>query len=408
MASRTTTLSDRGRRTVWDTVWDTAGVRWRWIGAVASAATFAGAHNRRPRYRRTVRAVQTLVVAVICLLLLHVAAAGLLDGLSPGWRDPEYAQRVWLFRQRQAESAWRPSIIIIGSSRAAMGVCPAVCESPTDCESTTTSNATSSGGSPWMFNFSLLGAGPLLQDLVVRRMLDDGIRSQWVWLEYWPPFMHADEQWNEWQRVAVDRLSPRDLPWVQDYFDDPAGIGRQVWRQHYAAWWASRLRLMHLVAPEWLPRPHRQDWTWKDVDGWGWKPPPVWPDAAAARARLLPQCQAIYEPLLQRFTPDPRAEQALRHAVRRLQKQGVRVGLIVLPESAQFQRWYPQHVQVQVQQQLTALCGEEGVPLLDTRDWMEEEDFIDGFHLTRPAAARYTQRLLPELVRRAAAWEAWP
>ncbi len=389
-------------------------VRWRWIGAVAAATTHADASGDRHRRRRTVRAVRTLVAAVVSLLLLHVAAAGLLDGQSPGWRDPEYAQRVRLYRQRQAERAPRPSIVVIGSSRGAMGVCPAACEYPAGreslavCRTTAAGDATSPDGSPWLFNFSLLGAGPLLQDLVVRRMLEDGITPQWVWLEYWPPFVHADEQWNEFQRVAVDRLSPRDLPWVRDYFDDPAAIGRQVWRQHYAAWWGSRLRLMHLMAPEWLPRPHRQDWTWKDIDGWGWKPPPVWPDAAAARARLLPQCQAIYQPLLQRFTPDPRAEQALRHAVRRLQREGVRVGLILLPESAQFRSWYPQHVQVQVQQQLAALCREERLPLLDTRDWMEEEDLIDGFHLTRPAAARYTRRLLAELVRCAAAWEGWP
>ena len=49
-----------------------------------------------------------------------------------------------------------------------------------------------------------------------------------------------------------------------------------------------------------------------------------------------------------------------------------------------------------VQTSLDELAAEYGVPVLDAREWMTEDDFSDSHHLTCAGATRFTERLAVE------------
>ena len=129
----------------------------------------------------------------------------LLDDLRPGLRDPEYGRRVARYRARAAENPGRPMVMVVGSSRAAMGVCPAAWEAVREQTS-----------DPMLFNMSLLGSGPVMELMVARRAFADGLRPALVLIEYWPPYYSEDHPSNG----RADRFPPLDRPVVRDYFPD--------------------------------------------------------------------------------------------------------------------------------------------------------------------------------------------
>ena len=356
----------------------------RWLGTVRSTP-----EGERERFVfKRYRSQRSLLLAAVFFAVFQFLLAYVLDGLSPGRRDPEYALRLHMCRQRQAEYPHRPLIVVLGNSRSAMGICPSAWEASIPSQRTE--------GIPMLFNFGLVGAGPMLQELAARRLIQDGIRPALVLWEYWPPFLHHDERWNEHQRINKDRLSPRDLPWVTACYppEEARLLHQNIWWQHLLPCWSSRERILLQLVPEWIPPERRIDWTWKYLDGWGWYPGL---DAhvlgMAGREKMTQQCQEIYQPLLARYRSAKEAEAALYRGVQLLQKAGIIVVLIYLPESKRFQDWYSPHAEGMILRHRQQLQRDLDVEWLDTRSWMEETDFIDGFHLSRQGAAAFTQRL---------------
>ena len=359
-------------------------IRLRWLGLVESRPYPKGKQSTFSRQR----AWGSLLFGAVLLGVFQLLLSWSLDGHAPGCRDPEYALRVRLCRQRQAEYPGRPLIAVLGNSRTAMGISPAAWEACCDPQGMNTA--------PMLFNFGLVGAGPMLQELVARRLIQDGIHPKVVLWEYWPPFLYQDEQWNEYQRVNLDRLSPRDLPWVDACYppEKATPIRQAIWWQHLLPCWGTRERLLLQLVPEWLPPSRRIDWTWKHLDAWGWYPGL---DAQmlgdAGREKMTQQCQGIYQPLLARYYCAAEAEKSLRRGVQLFQNAGCKVLLLYLPESERFRQWYPPEAEAQIRQHRRQLQRELGAEWLDTRSWMAETDFVDGFHLSRQGAVAFTQRL---------------
>jgi hypothetical protein len=322
--------------------------------------------------------------------VMHLAALLFLDEIRPGIRDPEYGRRVRHLRHRLAEDPARPSVLVIGSSRTAMGVRPSEWEGIRPAEV--------GQPDPLMFNMSLLGSGPLMELMVVNRLLADGIVPGMVLFEYWPPFFSSEKEWEEPKRIAIDRLSPVDDPIVQDYFTNAAEVEQARRQYRWNPIHASRERLLAQVLPPWLPQSRRQDWAWHEIDPWGWKPgPDVAPGLTPERETRRDVCQAIYKPIFDDYRISPMAERAMRQAVATMRGRGVAVGLVYLPESSEFRGWYPPAVQKLANEHLAKLSQELDVPVIDARMWMNDEVFVDGFHLTRIGAAEFTRRLGPAI-----------
>lgn len=331
---------------------------------------------------------RSLVWFLLAALLLHAGAILVLDELRPGARDPEYARRVRQLRARLAENPRRPLVLVIGSSRSAMGICPAEWEAVRP--------NSPNNRDPVIFNMSLLGGGPVMELLTLRRIYTDGVRPELVLLEYWPPYLHWEGGWAEPGRIAPDRLYPVDRPIVREYFPDPARTERLMRTYRWNPFFAARNRLLVQLAPKWLPNTKRLDWTWDTVDSWGWKPGFDYPPGLTEqRTQLLGTCRETYRPLFTGFQLSRDADRAIRQAVAEARAHGSRVGFVYLPEASEFRSWYPPRVEQMVQDHLAALSRELAVPVLDARLWMDDGWFVDGFHLSRIGARVFTRKFGP-------------
>ena len=161
-------------------------------------------------------------------LVLNTGAMILVDDLRPGIRDPEYGRRVRHYQERAAENPGRSMVMVVGSSRAAMGVRPGAWEE------------VRGQSQPLLFNMSLLGGGPIMELMVARRASADGLRPSVVLFEYWPPYLYSEENWTESKRIVIDRLSPVDRPIVREFFPNHAAVEARIAAQHWNPIWHAR------------------------------------------------------------------------------------------------------------------------------------------------------------------------
>lgn len=335
-------------------------------------------HSRRRAARG---AVWTLPLAV---LLIHAAAVCAIDVLWPRLRDPEYGRRADRLRARVAEHPNRPLVVVLGSSRVANGVRPGAWEE----------SRPGTPGDPVLFNAAALGAGPVVQLIFVRRLYADGFRPDVVLLEYWPPVLRQDGGQAELLRRQLHRLRWADRPVLRDYA--PAATERWMVTSRVNVLSENRTSLLAQLDSQWLPKPRQHDGAWAELDGWGWLPgmDPA-PDDAATRHKLTEHQRKVFAPVLAGCTIHPHSDRALREAVAVARAHGARVGFIYLPESVEFQGRYPADLERAAREHLTTLSRELAVPVIDTRNWMDERYLADGFHLSRAGAARFTARLGP-------------
>ena len=132
--------------------------------------------NRQPRRE----VLWFLAGFAICQAILAVAVEAWLDRV----RDPEFAAKVERLRARRVEQPDRPLILVLGSSRAEFGLY------------SDDLSATAGPSSPLIFNFAVGGCGPLLQQVFLERLLKEGLRPDFVFVEV-PPLLLVS-----WHRSA--------------------------------------------------------------------------------------------------------------------------------------------------------------------------------------------------------------
>lgn len=336
--------------------------------------------------RRAARPAVAWLVGVV--VAAHVGLVAAMDHVWPRLRDPEYGRRVTRLRDRMKEHPDRPLVLAVGSSRVSFGLSPAAWEKsrPND----------PSGLDPLLFNMSLVGSGPVMELMCLRRVYADGFRPDAVVLEYWPPFLREDGAFHEPDRIDHVRLAAGDLPLVRDYFPKAAETEAAMRADRRHPLWHSRHRLVAQWCPRWQPWDRRMEMAWANLDPWGWLPgidEPT-PDPVM-RPKRLAHCERIYRDQFNGYTIHPTADRALRECVALARANGARVGLAYLPESSEFRGWMPPDVERAGQEYLARLCRELDLPLIDARGWMPDASLVDGFHLSRQGAAAFTRRFGP-------------
>jgi hypothetical protein len=328
------------------------------------------------------------IIATFALILIafNTSATLLLNELNPALRDPEYGGRITRLKSRLAENPQRPLVLIVGSSRTAMGVRPG------EWEAIRTSKAGTPD--PLIFNLSMIGGGPILELIVIQRAIADGIRPVAIWLEYWPPLMN--EERDDAGCVTIDRLGSKDRAILYDYCRNPGSIDRELQSDRMNPIYFSRHRLLSQLFPRWIPTNARVDWMWSDIDSWGWKPGcDFQPGPSKSRSILVSQARDVFANRFEKYQIDPSKDRALREAIALARKSGIEIGLIFMPESSEFRNWYPAAVEDAARQHLQRLTRDLGIQVIDARDWMDDGLFSDGFHLTRIGAKEFTRKLSP-------------
>ena len=364
----------------------------RAIRLLFTRPTPTGEAQSRAASRGRSRRAGRVAVAWFAVAVLVIHATVLLALQDSRVRDPEYGRRASSLRDRLAENPDRPLVLVVGSSRTAMGVCPAAWEESRP--------ADPAHPDPLIFYSAILGAGPVMELMALRRVYADGFRPAVVLIEYWPPFFHHDDEWAETGRVAVDRLMDCDRQLVRDYFPEAARVEREMnWRRRSPIF-ANRERLLGQLMPGWVPSAKRADAGWAGLDGWGWLPGfDLKPDMTEWRAKAVANCSNIYRPLFAKYRVAPAADRALREAVALAREHGAAVGFVYLPESSEFRGLYPRRVERVAAEHLAAVSRELNVPLIDCRTWMPDDAIVDGFHLSRRGAAEFSRKFGPAVAK---------
>jgi hypothetical protein len=328
-------------------------------------------HSIRARYGSRAALAWGLAAFTVFQLTLAV----LVEGRHPEFRDPEYGHKLARLRAHVATEPGRPLLIVLGSSRAALGFRPDAL--PADM--------------PAVFNLALAGAGPVTELLCLYRLLDEGLRPAGVIVEVMPPLLHQEKPWAEAGRIPVERLSRRDVVRLQRHAPHPGQLRRAWLTARLTPWFSHRFGLLSCYAPRWLAWDVRQD-RWRQLDRAGWMPYPRTAVSAEEVRRAANYARLEYAPCFQRFHITANADRALRELLVVCRRKGIGVWLLTMPESSAFRGWYPPSASPAVTVYLKGLSQEYGAEWIDARSWMTDEDFVDGHHLLASGATAFTKR----------------
>ncbi|MFN4261422.1 MAG: hypothetical protein ACK4RK_19220 [Gemmataceae bacterium] len=339
--------------------------------------------------------------ATLCwAVIIFVAAQGALgigtEQLWPGLRDPEYGKKLALVRAVRSAHPNRELLLVLGSSRTAVGLRPALLDT----------SETRNNGSPLVFNFGMTAAGPIRELLHLRRLLRDGVRPDGLVIEMLPTMLNQPGHYNEANHIPLTRLTWNDLPLIARYrdgqeqtsagFTPATGVHRQWCQANVVPVYAQRFVLMSRCLPAWLPHDKRTDF-WEGLDAWGWFPFLRRP-SDAENHRALDYAQREHAELLHHYDITEPPNRAVREMLSICQKENIPVVLLIMPESRVFRGWYGPQTEEKLGTYLRQLRHEFGVPCIDARAWISDEHFLDGHHLLPDGAALFTQRFGVEVV----------
>jgi hypothetical protein len=341
--------------------------------------------------RRTARqACIALLTGAALFAVLQIAAAVALELWFPGAIDPDYGSRFWRIGHGHAAEAEPPrTVVMLGSSRTYYGL---------DAEALNSPLSRDLGRPVSVVNFGFTGAGPVTELLTWRRLQRDGVRPDLLLIEVLPAFLSSacgGDDLNE-DRMPTNRLRWHDLALLDRY-----GVGRKRPRLRRdltvaaaATLYSRRLEIVNAVAPRLLsfvktknprverlaPDPFPTFLTRQQLD----------------KARDFARQQ--YSPALMDFHLGGRGCEALQELLASCRRAHVPAALVLMPEGPQFRSWYPPETWRQIQNWVEQVGREEGAPLVNAREWIEEDDFVDSHHLLPRGAEKFTDRLGREYI----------
>jgi hypothetical protein len=238
-------------------------------------------------------------------------------------------------------------------------------------------------------NFGLPGAGAVMHYATLSRVLEAGIRPDWVLVEYSPCFHYgpADDFKDAW-------LHGHDLLEREERELAPfgwAGTPQTFWSRVAPTWFKAREFLSRRVRPEWFPSNAE---VFPNTDAWGHLP--LYHQTPEARARALKRVKEEFTPRVKDWTPAGRTTGALKLLLDRCQKERVSVTLVRPPEGPSMQSWYSADSKKRIQEFLDTLQPIDGRSLIDAWTWLDEEDFEDAHHPNIDGTKKFTDRITKE------------
>ncbi len=345
-------------------------------------------HNRRRRIRSQAR--PALLWTLLFFAAIHLIVGLYLHRRHPEFFDPEVTLRLRKLPARLAEAPGRPLALAIGSSRLVLGLRPAsVMRSLKD-----------DPAEPLFFNFSMLGAGPVGQRMVLHRLLRKGIQPQWLFLEVWPPILT-----QRFPFLEEIRTFRRDV-----YWSDVAIIGQlyhrrwealgQVIAQSLTPLLQYRETVLEHYAPSLLPTLLRQlaDGGFEKslqyhLDDFGWVDYDLHADPIH-----IERARRVTKPLFDNFTINEVADCALRDLLVECRSHNIRVVFLLMPDHSVVRGWYPS-VRERLMSYLHRLSIENDAPIIDARAWQPDENIPDCCHLSPKGARAFSERFGREVYR---------
>ena len=174
-------------------------------------------------------------------------------------RDPEYDLKLSGLKSHLAEGTrGRPLVLLMGSSRVALGVQPGLLAA----------NRPTSAGGPVVYNFGLCGSGSVMHLTCLRRLLADGVRPDMLILEFSPLWSAQDGE--PASNLFHERLRWDDLAVLAPEFIDARSEYRSWLGRQCLPWKTYHKVLLNQWDPSWLNPEKRFQTCWDSLDSWGW------------------------------------------------------------------------------------------------------------------------------------------
>ncbi len=327
-------------------------------------------------------------------LTLFVAAqlglAVAIERWLPELRDPRYACRAAKLCPRTVAAEPKPlTLVMLGSSRVQDGLVSSELESRLRRDF---------ARDVVMFNFGLPGAGPVANLFYFERLRAAGVKPELLLVEVAPMLLSgSDDVPQEAGYFKADRLWFRELAMVERYGIPIDELRRDWWQDWPVPCHGHRFAIMSLFLPRFLPY-HLRLGGDRQVDQSGWLARNTTPLTPEQRRLAQEYAWKDFGVPLASFRLSAAACRAQRELLLRCREEHIAVALVWMPEGTTFQGWYPAEAEARIRGHLDELGNEFGVPLVDARDWVEDDGFIDGQHLHAVGAAVFTERLRREVL----------
>lgn len=345
--------------------------------------------RRDARLAHRGRASLAWALATYFALQLAISAAG--DDLLPVLRDPEYGRKLALLKTRLAEAPERPLTLILGSSRAGVGLLPN--EFPAE---------TLSDGQPLVFNFAMTGAGPVRELQTLKRLLAVGIRPRQVLVEIHPLLLHGGPGFGELASLDASRLDWPDVRLLTRYIDRPKKLRFDWSRSRLAPCFFQRFCWLHHFAPCWLA-PDSPLSIWNQLDRCGglrWELPE---GSERQFGQRVADSIRQYAPAFDQFRVTDVPDRAVRELLSLCRAEGIAAALFLMPEEARFQAAYSPKARSEIETYLKTLRAEFHCAVIDAENRRlalesSAANFVDGHHLSAQGARRFSGRFGAEFL----------
>lgn len=304
--------------------------------------------------------------------------------------DPVYGSRLRSLQNCVRNNPDRPLVLVLGTSRTMNGLKPAAMTPPD----------TIVQPSPLIFNYAISGSGSVCIRLTYQRLISSGVRPKWLLVETWPLLWPEDGTFDEKRNLVQHDLGWSDLPGLLRYLPKQWDILGKAVSRDLAPLMVYRSRLLQATATS-LLMPHvakqiageRRDW--ESDDGTGWIPVR---DESEQQRHAIEFAQSRGKPLLNPLRIHPSSDLALRDLLDDCKTYNIRVGLLLMPEHSQCRSWYTPQAKELVRSYLDGLVRDYGIAIMDTRDWLADDDFADYLHMARAAAGPFSERFGREML----------
>ena len=317
---------------------------------------------------------------------MHLLLAAAIECWLPELRDPEYGMRWKRLRQRSVNGPVPPfTIIMFGSSRTTLGF------RASDMERLLSEAL---NRPVVVFNFGITGGGPVTELLTLRRLLAHGVCPDLVLLEVMPPFL-TGKFGHEFLRLPAHRLWLEDLPLVERYGGPGLELRNEWWQCWFEPWHAHRFALVSRAVPILLPFQLRMDWL-NGMDDSGVVPGLKKRLSAEDLRRGTEGAIREYSEFFAASRLEPASCRAWIDLLELCREHGVKAALVLMPEGSAFRARYNPEVWRQIKDFLDALSRTYKAPVINAREWIEDDGFFDSHHLIIPGAITLARRLSRE------------
>jgi hypothetical protein len=355
-----------------------------------------------PRRRARLAVLSTAAALALVYLLLGLRLDSRWDGARDRRLGAEFRRKSTALHHYAKATGGDPAVLAFGSSRTSMAFRAELFE-----------GERLPDGRPLRgFNFGLFGAGPIASSLAAQRVLDRGVRAEVVLFELYPPALDAPgpgRLGEEGQSWLPAHARAAELPRLCRYHSRPARAVGEWLKSRALLPLGANSPLRQWVAPGWEGAAEPPPQVYWPMGRCGWVRAPL----AAPPPHLREEATRAGLDALRRRWPEAfrdyrvgeGARRAVRDAIDCCRARGARVVLLVPPAQAQYRRSFEtaracdgRSMDAAFGEFVGGLGAECGCDVIDARDWVADDGFFDGYHLTPEGAGRFTLRLRGELL----------